>query len=52
MFMGTITLVCSACNKTIGHPAKDILHRTRRICPACGTVIEVPQPDTQDNSLE
>ncbi len=48
MFMGYIYLECSECGKCIRHHSKDALTRTTRICPSCGSVIQVSVPQSED----
>lgn len=41
MYMGYISLECSQCGKNVRHHSKDITTKKTRICPNCGTNIEV-----------
>ncbi len=48
MFMGYIYLECADCGKRIRHHSKDALTRTTRICPSCGSLIQVSVPQPED----
>lgn len=55
MLMGYIFLKCPDCDRRIRHYAKDVAIRTVRICPKCGTSIQVshnlvPYPDDRYDS--
>ncbi len=41
MLMGYIFLKCPQCDRRVRHHAKDVATRTVRICPKCGTSIQV-----------
>jgi len=51
MFMGYIYLTCSDCGRKIKHHSSDVAEWPTRICPGCGTKIEVSSDSAEPTQL-
>ena len=41
MFMGYIYITCHECSREVKHHSRDVISWPTRICPGCGTRLEV-----------
>jgi len=43
MFMGYLSISCPECDRKIRHHARDLDTKRSRICPGCGTKIDLSE---------